>query len=161
MQACVLSATMGNYARLRRLWLKDEVVDAGKLWPKYKPDNWGFAPWRQWEAKRLRVSDGIAVVAATASEADPARATYAADVPRPWRYEGRPATQYWKAPMQKGLVVRVNGRKTFWATKAAIPGGVSYENFELKAPFRPGQEFRFGVIAEGPEALGFDAGARK
>jgi hypothetical protein len=161
MDACVLSATMGNYARLRRLWLKDQVVDAPKLWPKFRPDDWGFSRWQQWEANRMRTSGGIAVVAATPSEADPARASYALDVPRHWRYEGRLATQYWKAPVQKGLVVRVNGRKTFWSTQAAIPGGVSYENFELKAPFRAGQEFRFGVIAEGPQKLGFDPEMRK
>jgi hypothetical protein len=155
MDACVLSATMGNYARLRRIWLKDEVINAPKLWPKFQPDGWGFSRWHQWEVNRMRISDNIAVVAATANETDPSRATYASDVPRHWRYEGRRATQYWKAPVEKGMVVRVNGRKTFWATRAAIPGGVSYENFELKAPFRQGQEFRFGVISEGPEALGF------
>jgi RNA polymerase sigma factor (TIGR02999 family) len=37
-------------------------------------------------------------------------------------------------------------------------GGVSYENVELEAPFKAGQEFRFGVTPEGPEKLGFTGG---
>jgi hypothetical protein len=158
MQACVLSATMGNYARLRRLWLKGEVVEAARLWPHFTPDAAGFTAWRQWPHDRLLAKGGAAIVAATSDEADPARARYAPDVPAPWRYQGKPATQYWQATIQKGLVVRVNGRRTFWGTRAAIPGGVSYENFELQAPFRAGQEFRFGVSADPPEKLGFDAG---
>jgi hypothetical protein len=158
MQACVLSATMGNYARLRRLWLKGEVVRAGRLWPRFTPDAWGFSTWRQWPQEKLLAVGGEVVVAATGDEADPARARYTPDVPAHWRYQGKPATQYWRAPAQKGLVVRVNGRKTFWGTRAAIPGGVSFENVELLAPFRSGQEFRFGVSLDPPEKLGFDAG---
>jgi hypothetical protein len=161
MKSCILTATMGNYARLRHLWLKGEVVDSRKVWKEFRPDAWGFAPARQWRLDRLVAASGEVVVAATPNESEPARATYAKDVPSWWRYEGKPATQYWRARSQKGLVVRVNGRKTFWATKAAIPGGVSYENFELEVPFKAGQEFRFGVTPEAPEKLGFRAAWRK
>jgi hypothetical protein len=161
MKACILTATMGNYARLRRLWLKGQVVDAGKVWNVFQPDGWGFAPARQWSIDRLRVAGGEAVVAAAPDESDPAPARYAKGVPSWWRYQGKPATQYWRAPRQKGLVVRVNGRKTFWATKAEIPGGISYENFELEAPFKAGQEFTYGVTPEAPEKLGFPAAWRK
>jgi hypothetical protein len=160
LRSCVLTATMGNYARLRRLWLKGEVVDAAKVWPDFRPDAWGFAPPRTWPLGRLRVAGGEAVVAATPDERDPAGAADARDVPRGWRYQGRPATQYWRAPARAGLVVRVNARKTYWATKAAIPGGVSYENFELEVPFRAGQAFTFGVTPEAPEKLGFPAAGR-
>jgi hypothetical protein len=59
------------------------------------------------------------------------------------------------------VVVRVNGRTTYWGGNAPIPGGVSYENFELEAPFTAGQEFWFGVTPEGPEALGFDPAWQK
>jgi hypothetical protein len=52
-------------------------------------------------------------------------------------------------------VARVNARKTYWASQAAIPGGVAFENFELEAPFRPGQKLVFGITPERPEALGF------
>jgi hypothetical protein len=157
MRSCVLTATMGNYTRLRRLWLRGEVVDSRKVWEEFRPDRWGFGPAHQWPQGRLLAVKGDAVVAATPDEADLAAAKYARDVAPWWRYQGKRATQYWRAPRQDGLVLRVNGRKTYWASQAPIPGGVSYENFELEAPFREGQEFRFGVIPEGPEKLGFQA----
>jgi hypothetical protein len=157
MKACVLTATMGNYARLRRLWLKGQVIDSRKAWKEFKPDAWGFSPARQWPESRMLVAAGEAVVAATSDEANPAAAKYGKDVPSWWRYEGKPATQYWRAARQKGLVVRVNGRKTFWGTKAEIPGGVAFENFELEAPFKAGQEFHFGVTPDAPDKLGFRA----
>ena len=97
----------------------------------------------------------MAIVAATGDEAEPAAANYDAVVPPHWRYRGRVATQYWRAPAQAGLIARVNGRATFWATMARIPGGISFENFELQAPFTPGQEFSFSVIPAGPDELGF------
>jgi len=50
----------------------------------------------------------------------------------------------------------VNGRTTYWGNSGKIPGGVSYENFELQAPFSVGQEFWFGVTPDEPGKLGFD-----
>ncbi|MBL7222220.1 MAG: hypothetical protein ISS72_00065 [Candidatus Brocadiae bacterium] len=161
MDACVLTATMGNYARLRHLWLKGKVVDATHLWPDTRPGAWGFMPHREWELRRLLTVDGEAVVAATPNEPRPNQPTYADGVPRHWRYRGKPATQYWRAPAQPGLVARVNGRAAYWNTRAAIPGGVSYENFELAAPFREGQTFIFGVTPEPPNRLGFRAANRE
>jgi hypothetical protein len=73
MEACVLSATMGNYSRLRRLWLCDEVVDARKLWPTFDPDRLGFAPWRSWGRGRLLRQGGDIIVAARSDEADPSQ----------------------------------------------------------------------------------------
>jgi hypothetical protein len=156
MDSCVLSATMGNYGRLRRLWLGGEVVDSRKLWPRFEPDRLGFAPWRAWGRDRLRRAHGSVVVAATSDEADPAAAEYDPKVRPHWRYEGKPATHYWRAADAKGLVARVNGRTEYWGNGGPIPGGVAYENFELEAPFADGQEFWFGVTPEGPESLGFD-----
>ncbi|MFW6162435.1 MAG: hypothetical protein ACODAJ_06670 [Planctomycetota bacterium] len=156
MQACVLTATMGNYARLRHLWLRGEVVDARRLWPTPTINRFGFTGHRQWGLERMLVVDGRAIVAAMPDEADPASAAYAKSVPRAWRYRGEVATQYWRARAQKGLVVQVNGRKTYWASQAPIPGGIAYENFELVAPFADGQTFVFGVSPKPPEALGFD-----
>lgn len=156
MRSCVLSATMGNYARLRRLWLNGQVADARKVWPTFQPDKLGFAPWRAWDRDKLFQKDGSVVVAATSDEADPAKAEYAPEVHRGWRYEGPPTTQYWRAKAVPGLVARVNGRSTYWASTAPIPGGVSFENVELEAPFAAGQEFWFGVTTDRPEALGFD-----
>jgi hypothetical protein len=161
MKSCILTATMGNYARLRHLWLRGEVVDSRKVWARFEPDRWGFAPARQWGIDRMLVVGEKAIVAMTPSEGNPARATYAADVRPWWRYEGQAATQYWRAPRQDDLLVRVNSRQTFWASKAVIPGGTSFENFELEAPFTNGQNFIFGITPEPPERLGFKASWRK
>jgi hypothetical protein len=155
MDSCVLSATMGNYGRLRRLWLRGEVVDSRKLWPAFQPDAAGFAPWRAWARERLFKQGDDVLVAATPDETDPAAASYDPGVPRHWRYEGEPATQYWRSADVAGLVVRVNGRTTYWGDNQKIPGGIAYENFELEAPFAEGQEFWFGVTREAPDRLGF------
>ncbi len=156
MKACVLTATMGNYARLRRLWLADETVEAAGLWREPRPNRWGFVDAREWPLDRLLAREGEVIVAATTDEEDPASATYDASVPPWWRYEGKAATQYWATTPVEGLLARVNGRTTFWASKAPIPGGISYENFELVAPFVDGQVFRFGVTPDAPSSLGFE-----
>ena len=148
MEACCLTATMGNYARLRRLWLKGRAIEPERLWPGFRPAGprlHGFARHRQWPVEQMVTINGQAVAAATCDEADPAAATYDRGVARFWRYTGRPAVQYWGSKARPGLVVRVNGRRTYWNSTADIPGGVSFENFELQAPFEEGQEFRFGV----------------
>lgn len=155
--ACVLTATMGNYGRLRRLRLADEVVSAPKLWPRATPTTPGFLPDRTWGSRRLlRVGDDV-VVAATSDEPDPASASYDEDVPPWWRYRGRPALQYWRAPHRPDIRVCVNGRATFWGTMAPIPGGAAFENFELVAPFSEGGESWFGVTETPPSPLGFGA----
>jgi hypothetical protein len=155
MRACVLSATMGNYARLRKLWLKDHTVESYGLYrsAQFRPD--GFAEHQQWDIGALLVVGGDAIVAARPDEPDPVHAAYGGDVHPHWHYQGKTATQYWRAPSGPNLVARVNARKTYWASTAAIPGGVSFENFELEAPFHPGQKFVFGITPELPVALGF------
>jgi hypothetical protein len=157
LDSCVLSATMGNYGRLRRLWLADEVVDSRKLWPKFTPDRLNFAPWKAWPGERLLKVGAERIVAATSDEADPARAEYDPKVPPHWRYQGKAATHYWRTKDAEGLVTRVNGRTTYWGESGRIPGGISYENFEMEAPLAPGQEFWFGVTPDEPEKLGFNA----
>jgi hypothetical protein len=47
----------------------------------------------------------------------------------------------------------VNARRTYWASKNSIPGGVSFENVELIAPFQPGQSWTFGVTTDPPTSL--------
>jgi hypothetical protein len=155
MDSCVLSATMGNYGRLRLLWLRDGAVHARDLWPKFVPDRLGFAPWRSWQRDRLLQAGGDLLVAATSDEADPAKADYEPGVPAHWRYEGRPATHYWRTKDAEGVVARVNGREAYWGGEGRIPGGVAIENFELEAPFAEGQEFWLGVTPDRPEKLGF------
>jgi hypothetical protein len=147
---------MGNYGRLRRLWLRDEVIAAEGLWQKPVLDKLGFLPWKSWGRARLFQTGGQVIAAATSDEVDPAAARYDASVPPHWRYEGKPATHYWRGPDSPGVVVRVNGRTHYWGNGGPIPGGIAYENFELEAPFPEGQEFWFGITEEKPAALGID-----
>jgi hypothetical protein len=72
-----------------------------------------------------------------------------------WQYTGKKTTQYWRTADVPGLVVRANGRETFWASKTPIPGGISFENFETEAPYKVGQEFWFGVTPGTTDELGF------
>ena len=160
MRSCILSATMGNYARLRRLFLRDGVLESRALYEPFRPISAGFAAHREWDVTQLLIRDGMAIVAAGPDEVDPAHAGYDASVAEHWHYTGRPATQFWRSPVRPGLVARVNARRTYWASEAPIPGGVAFENFELQVPFEPGQEFHFGIIAGSPEQLGFSAQAR-
>jgi hypothetical protein len=51
--------------------------------------------------------------------------------------------------------VVVNGRYTYWRSKQPVPGGIAFENFELKQRFREGQTFVFGITRRTPRELGF------
>ena len=155
MRACVLTATMGNYARLRRLWLKDRVEEAHRALP-VGPVRHGRLC-RPPAVGRRRVARGQR----RGCGRRPARRAR----PHACRLRQRrpPAAGTTRARLRpstggagrRNLAARVNARKTYWASNAAIPGGVAFENFELEAPFRPGQEFVFGITPELPAALGF------
>jgi hypothetical protein len=141
MDSCVLTATMGNYARLRTLDLKDTSVYSTQLFKTETRDRWQFFPWHEWPASQLREDHGRVTVSASGE----IESHTPAGVPSSWQYIGRSARQYWSAAVVPGLVARVNGRSTFWGTNSSIPGGTAYENFELKSPFANGQLFCFGV----------------
>ena len=149
---CIISATMGNYARLRELHLADKTALAGELWPAYRGND--FAPHRSFPLDQLgRKSGGELLVAATPDEDDPASAK--TDQPLGhWEYTGKKATQYWRCDKpDPALIAQVNGRFTYWRSKTPIPGGIAFENFELVQPFSPGQELWFGVTTATPEQL--------
>lgn len=148
MRTCILTATMGNYARLRRLHLADRVVLSHDLWPRF--DGKGFAPHRQFPLAQLtRTPEGHAVVSATTDESEPQKVQYAAGTFRGWKYQGRRAVQYWRCEDPKeDLRVLVNARAKYWASRSPIPGGISFENFEMVMKFRESQEFWFGVRPE-------------
>jgi len=151
---CVVTATMGNYARLRRLHLTDGVVTARDLFADGTLDTFGFTPHGRFDLGRLaRRRDGAVILAATSDERDPAAADQTT-VALGWRYIGRPATQYWRCEQpHPGLMALVNARRTYWASDNPIPGGVSFENVELIAPFQSGQTWTFGVTTDPPAAL--------
>jgi hypothetical protein len=150
MADCIITATMGNHARLRRLHLAERIVLSTELWPDYRED--GFTPHARFSRAELFENDeGHVVVSATPDEADPERAVYAEGTGDHWKYRGAVATQYWRheRPHDR-LAVQVNGRFTYWASRHSIPGGISYENFELIEPFEDGQEAWFGITTRAP-----------
>jgi hypothetical protein len=158
---CILTATMGNKARARQLWLKDEVASSLRLYPEYR--QFDFAPHRFFALDRLhRTAAGGVLVAITTDEANPAAVEPFPGLPH-WRYAGFPVTQYWRKPAgtwRDDLHVAVNGRYTYWLSRQPIPGGIAFENFELRERFYEGQRFVFGITRKTPGELGFSAPSR-
>jgi len=73
-------------------------------------------------------------------------------------YNGFKVTQYWKKPhgtARDYLRVAVKARYTYWQTPQLIPGGVAFENFELRERFHEGQVFTFGITRKSPAQFGF------
>jgi hypothetical protein len=68
--------------------------------------------------------------------------------------------QFWlktRGTFDRSLRCRVNGRRVYWAGEVPIPGGIAYENFELREDFHPGQEAWFGYTTQSPaKEFGFD-----
>lgn len=147
----ILTATMGNMVRTRRLWLADETLHCRALYPDFSGNR--FAPHREFPLARIaRTAAGDAIAAITGDEPDPA-----AVVPFPgrpfWHYAGVPVTQYWRVPggeITPDLRVIVNARAEYWGSRQPIPGGPAFENFEMRTRFREGQVFIFGVSKSEP-----------
>jgi len=159
MESCVLTATMGNYSRARKLWLRDEIVESNRVWPDYEGHD--FLGHDQYRSDRLlRLTDGSLIAAVTPNESDLAAVEVS---PGWWAFKGKVATQYWRkypSDAQPDLRVNVNGRARYFGTNTLIPGGVSFENFELIESFKPGLETWFGVTLKTPNELGWKTEAR-
>jgi hypothetical protein len=142
---CIVTATMGNYARLRRLQLASKTVSPDQLWPNYR--EFGFTPHASFPLSELvRTPQGHALGVATPDELDPATASYAPLTRSHWHYIGERASQSWlSCQPDEHLKLQVNGRYVYWGSVSPIPGGVAFENFEMVAPFRQGDEFWFQV----------------
>ncbi|WP_263357847.1 hypothetical protein [Acidicapsa ligni] len=149
----VFTATMGAYERLRLLWLKNRVVDSRKLYDPYA--GYDFAEKDTYPLQEmLRDSQGNPIALCTSSERTPSQSRNP-DAKANWYYAGPRITQYWTIPAKDiapNLRVRVNGRHTYWQSKNEIPGGTTFENFELREQFSPGQTFIFGVSQNEPFA---------
>ena len=147
MAYCIVTATMGNFARLRQLHLAGEVITAGECWPAYRKDRFGRH--RNFPlADLFRTPQGAVLVAATTDEPNPQ------EVKAAWQYYGQKATQYWRCEKPDAkLIAQVNGRYTYYKSTTPIPGGIAFENFELVEPFRDGAEFWFGVTRQTPGEL--------
>jgi hypothetical protein len=145
-----VTATMGNYERLRHLWLKDRVVDSRELYAGYSGD--GFLDKENYlREEMLTYNDGDALVLATPNEDNPSKVEVTA---RPsWTYRSMRLTQYWRIParhIQPDLRVKVNGRRVYWSSTTPIPGGMAFENFETRQRYVPGQAFVFGLSPNYP-----------
>lgn len=158
MDYCILTATMGNLARTRLLWLRDETLSSLKLYPGYRET--GFAAHTLYPLERLhRTASGDVLVAVTTDEDNPA-ATHPFPGTRHWYYDGSKVTQYWKktrGAVRGDLHAAVNARYTYWQSSRPIPGGIAFENFELREKFHEGQRFVFGITRRTPAQLGVSA----
>lgn len=158
LSSCILTATMGNMTRTRLLWLKDEVVSSLQLYPNHQGTN--FTRPTVFPLPRLaRTARGDVLVAVTTDEADLAP-VYPVPGRKNWHYGGSKVTQYWRmAPGTFGndLQAAVNARATYYASSWNIPGGVAFENFELRARFHEDQTVIFGFSPRTPAELGLKA----
>lgn len=137
---CVLTATMGNYARLRRLHLPGRVVTPGELWPGFRRTD--FTDHARFGLAELHRDGAAALAWATPDETDPGAARYAADTAEHWKYRGLRGVQGWRVEQpSEALVVQVNARWAYWASTSPMPGGPAYENFEMVDAYRDGEEF--------------------
>jgi hypothetical protein len=167
MERCALTATMGNYSRLRLLYLKDSIIDSRKLFSGYNDIE--FAEKEPYPAhEMLRNKNGDPVVIAESNESFNELASWpqtpAYQAKWNWRY--RPfykLTQYWRvdsAGYDHSLQVRVNGRSKYWSGASPnksnyidIPGGPAFENFELREKYQGGQKFYFGLTRKTAKEL--------
>lgn len=145
-----LTATMGNYERLRLLWLKGRVEDSRALFSDYTGE--AFVEKESFPLdEMLRVGDGDAVVYCTSNEFSPHN-TDGNDTAH-WKYDLPKITQYWRVPghdLQPDLRVRVNARRFYWASIAPVLGGIAFENFEVRQRYVAGQTFIFGLSEKEP-----------
>ncbi len=167
MDRCALTATMGNYSRLRQLYLADEIVDSRTLYSNYIGID--FIEKESYQAtKFLKMKDGSPIAIATSDEsieqlkAWPTDSAY--NTKRGWRYRiPVKLTQYWRkdnSGFDQSLQLRVNGRAKYWAVASKdpkqyvnIPGGPAFENFELREKYYPGQKFHYGISLKRPQEI--------
>jgi hypothetical protein len=140
LDACVLSATMGNYARLRRLHLRDQVVTPGDLWPGF--DQTDFTDHARFGLAEMQRAGTAALAWVTPDEDDPSVRNYSADTAEHWKYDGIRGVQGWRVEQpSEAVAVQVNARWAYWASTSPIPGGPAFENVEVIDAYRDGEEF--------------------
>jgi hypothetical protein len=167
MERCALTATMGNYSRLRLLYLKNKVVDSRKLYNNF--DGIDFTEKEEYPANELMTdsNDNYIVLA----ESDEGFSSLSSWPQQPayysrWSWRYRPFckfTQYWRTEKNQAdtsLRVRVNGRAKYWSGGSNnksdyinVPGGVAFENFEMREKYFSGQKFYFGLSRKTPSEI--------
>lgn len=166
MERCVLTATMGNYSRLRLLYLKDKVVDSRNLYKGF--DGIDFVEKEGYPLTQLLKDKNNDFLAVAASDESFSKLASWPESPgyknSGWRYRAPlKFTQYWRkdhSQYDASLQVRVNGRAKYWSGGSQnkneyvpIPGGASFENFEFREKYYPGQKFYYGITRKSPEDL--------
>ncbi len=151
LEELTVTATMGNYERLRLLWLRNRAVNSLQLYEGYQGD--AFVEHENYPIEEmLRTAEGDAIVLATSNEHDPW--TVPSMAAAHWHYSfPMRLTQYWRVracDIQPDLRVRVNGRRVYWASENPVPGGVAFENFEVRERYVRGQLFIFGITRKEP-----------
>jgi len=145
-----LTATMGNFERLRWLFLKDEVIESLALYDSETSD--GFFEHENYPIEEmLRSGDGDAIALCASNEPSPS--SVSSTPSKFWHYPLPRLTQYWRVPahdIEPDLRVRVNGRQVYWASHNPVPNGMAFENFELRQRYKSGQTFVFGVTSTEP-----------
>ena len=148
-----VTATMGNYERLRWLWLKDRVEDSRSIFSYYTGN--AFVELENHPLDEMvRNADGDAIAFCTSNETNPN--TTDGNVTAHWQYKLSKLTQYWRVPahdIEPDLRVRVNARRVYWASEAPVLGGIAFENFEVRQRYVPGQTFIFGISEYEPWIL--------
>ncbi|MDB5135673.1 MAG: hypothetical protein JWP37_2276 [Mucilaginibacter sp.] len=167
MERCALTATMGNYSRLRLLYLKDKVIDSRRLFIGYNDIEFAEKdayPYSQMLKNKNKEPIAIAESNESFDELAswPQQPTYLSR----WGWRYRPfykLTQYWRVDSvgyDPSLQVRVNGRAKYWSGASLdkskyidIPGGTAFENFELRENYHSGQQFYFGLSLKSAKEL--------
>ncbi|MEO6845148.1 MAG: hypothetical protein ABI184_08245 [Ginsengibacter sp.] len=167
MERCALTATMGNYSRLRLLYLKNKVIDSRELYKGFNGID--FVEKEGYPANQmLKDRNGDFFVLATSDETYDSLSSWPQTEKyfnhSNWHY--RPffkVTQYWRKENSEDdstLHVRVNGRTKYWSGGSKdkndyinIPGGPAFENFELREKYYPGQKFCFGISRKTPQEI--------
>ncbi len=153
LEELTLTATMGNYERLRLLWLKDTIASSRQSFGDYTGEAFVEGPGFPLP-DILRDPDGGAITYATTDEPDPG--TTPGNDAAHWPYTLPKLTQYWRVPgydVQPDLRVRVNARRVYWASTAPVLGGIAFENFEMRQRYVPGQTFIYGISPLDPPLL--------
>jgi hypothetical protein len=167
MDRCALTATMGNYSRLRLLSLKNRTIDSRELFKNFNGID--FIEKEEYPAKQLlqdKNGDFIAIASTNESFSKLSSWPQNEKYYSRWNWRYRPffkVTQYWRKEKEQAdtsLHLRVNGRAKYWSGGSLnknnyidIPGGPAFENFELREKYYPRQKFYFGITRKSPHDL--------
>ena len=150
LEELTLTATMGNFERLRLLWLNNATVSSRNLFNDYNQN--AFVEGESYPLpSMLRTGDGDAIAFCSSDERNPRLST--GNETAHWVYNLPKLTQYWRVPgydVEPNLRVRVNARHDYWASHAPVLGGIAFENFEVRQRYVAGQTFVFGITEKEP-----------